>query len=637
MCGIVALIVRDGADMADRLDYMNAALVHRGPDEVGSMVWANDGVGLAMRRLSIIDVAEGHQPMLSEDGQTAVVFNGEIYNAAELRQELLQHGHRFHTDHSDTEVLVHGYEQWGAEMFSRLNGMFALCVWDRRRSRLVVARDRAGEKPLYVAKLKSGYAIASELKALLRHPDVPRDVDMTALEQFLSFDFILSPSTILAGVSKLPAGHYAVISQDAMHVTRYWSLRFTPRRWSLQDCVRSLDDALNSAVSSRMVADVPIGVFLSGGLDSTTVAYYMRRHSDDVHSFAIGFEEPEYDESADSQLAASSLGTHHHLEIFSEKRIQSIVPRIADILDEPMADQSIFPTFLLSQFAVKSVKVALGGDGGDELMMGYGTYKKLKVTWQADRLPRPLRRSLAGLARIAPETGPRTLVRAKHLAETLDQPPVARLLSSLGSYRGDARWILSEDLRASLADRPLGDAVHRLSNGHEPAHDAAEATIAAYIAGYLQEDILVKVDRASMATSLEVRAPFLDPDLIDFLAAVPTHWKMKGLTGKFILRRLMRGRIPDRIIDRPKHGFGVPLNKWMRSSLAPLVTDFLSSQRLASEGVFDAKRVQSLVSNHLSGTADTGQQLWPLLLFEMWRDRWLRKSETAFCPTALPA
>lgn len=637
MCGIVGLVTEDPTDLQARLMAMNSVLAHRGPDDEGSMVWSSEGAGLAMRRLSIIDLADGHQPMLNEDGQVAVVFNGEIYNAPELRRELLQSGHRFRTDHSDTEVLVHGYEEWREKLFTRLNGMFAICIWDRTQRRMILARDRAGEKPLYIAKLRSGYAFASELKALLRHPDVRTEVDLNALEQYLAFDFILSPSTILAGVTKLPAGHHGFVTSDRIEIDRYWTMEFEPRSWDLEDCVAELDSALDRAVESRMVADVPVGVFLSGGLDSTTVAYYMRRHSDEVHSLAIGFDEPEYDESRYSELAASSIGTKHHLEVFSEERIKSIVPRIAEILDEPMADQSIFPTFLLSQFASQWVKVALGGDGGDELLMGYGTYKKLKVAWKADRLPESVRMALAGLAAFIPSTGPKNVVRGKRLLETVKLPPAGRLLCSLGSYRGNSRWILSPDLRAALPAPPLDGAIEQLTAGNASSLSSAEITIAAYVRGYLQEDILVKVDRASMATSLEVRAPLLDPDLIDFLAQVPNQWKLHGMTGKFILRKLMRGRIPDQIIDRTKHGFGVPLNSWMRSSLAPLVRDYLAPDRLRSEGLFDADRVDVLVREHIGGIRDHGQQLWPLLLFELWRERWLVRPEQLSYRQALPA
>ena len=627
MCGIVGLITQDRTDLERRIVEMNSVLKHRGPDEEGSMAWPTEGAALAMRRLSIVDLADGHQPMLNEDGQVAVVFNGEIYNAAALRQELVLRGHRFRTDHSDTEVLVHGYEQWGEELFPRLNGMFAVCIWDRSKARMVLARDRAGEKPLYIAKLRTGYAIASEIKAILRHPEVHAEIDFAALEQYLAFDFILSPATILKGVMKLPAGHYAVVTTEDVKVNRYWAMTFEPRPWVLDDCIAELDRALDRAVESRMVADVPIGVFLSGGLDSTTVAYYMRRHSDEVHSLSIGFEDPAYDESNYSLLAANSLGTKHHLEVFSEERIKSIVPRIADILDEPMADQSIFPTFLLSEVAAQRVKVALGGDGGDELLMGYGTYKALKVAWQADFMPESFRHALSNLASFVPGAGPKNLARGKRLLRTMSLPPAGRLLCSLGSYRGNSRWILSSEVRAGLVAQPLGRAVEQLTVGNAKSLTSADVTMAAYFRGYLQEDILVKVDRASMATSLEVRAPFLDPDLISFLAQVPSKWKLHGMTGKYILRKLMRGRIPDQIIDRKKHGFGVPLNSWMRSSLAPLVRDYLAPDRLRSDGVFDSDRVDALVREHMSGIRDNGQQLWPLLLFQMWRERWLARPQ----------
>jgi asparagine synthase (glutamine-hydrolysing) len=623
MCGIAAIVESPAHDFRPRIDEMTDSLVHRGPDDRGTEVLASDGVALGMRRLSIVDLDGGHQPMWDERRRHCVVFNGEIYNAADIRKQLLARGHEFATDHSDTEVLVHGFEEWGPTLFERLNGMFSLAIWDRDTRRLVIARDRTGKKPLYVARIAKGYAIASELKALLCHPDVSREVDPCALEQYLAFDYVIAPRTMLRNVQKLPAAHYASVTATSYEPTRYWSPEFDPRPRPEEELLEEFDSLLDESVRRRMVADVPIGLFLSGGLDSTTIGYYMRRQGADVRSFSIGFDDARFDESPFARIASAALGTQHQVEVFSQSRVRDLVPRIAEILDEPMGDQSILPTYLLSTFTRSSVKVAVGGDGSDELLMGYKAYRPLKVSWAFDGLPRTFRHAVAGTARCLPtRLGPHAL-RGVEFARRLDGDPAHRLLSHLGSFNGHARWILASQVRAELPSSVFDEPSRVLldgSNGIGPA----EQTVLAYLRGYLQDDILVKVDRASMAASLEVRAPFLDPSLVDFLLKIPASLKLRGLgSGKYLLRRLMRGRIPDEIIDRPKVGFGVPLNRWLRESLAPLVIDQLDPVRLGDSGYFDPAAVRNLVAEHLAGRRDNGHKLWLLVQFELWRSRWL--------------
>jgi len=622
MCGIAAIVTRRTGDLAQQIDGMTDSLIHRGPDDGATLALESDGVALGIRRLSILDIETGQQPMWDEARRHVIVFNGEIYNYQALRNELSALGHQFVTNHSDTEALVHGYEEWGEGLFAKLNGMFALAIWDRSSRQLVVARDRAGEKPLYVARVPDGYAIASELKALLRLPLVTRELNLAAIDELLSFDFILPPGTIFKNIWKLPPGHLAIIEADRYSVRPYWSLAFRPRPMKEEDAVGELDRLLDRSIQLRMVADVPVGLFLSGGLDSTTVGYYLGKHRDRVQSFSIGFEDRNFDESKYAQIAADHLGTEHHLEVFSEQQIAELVPRIADILDEPMADQSIFPTYLLSRLAKQRVKVALGGDGSDELLMGYKTYKALKLAWQFDRLPDFVRSALSNASQRLPDAVGRKRLRGKHFIDRLDKQPVERLLSSLGSYGGNGQSVLSAEIIAELRG-PRRDLEDRLPMVDAAMVDPSERTIAAYLGGYLQEDILVKIDRASMAVSLEVRSPFLDPDIIDFLACVPTNLKLRGLTGKYLLRKVMQGRIPDAIINRPKQGFGLPLSTWLRASLAGLVREYLDAERLRKEGIFDPRAVGQLVKSHLSGERDYGQRLWPLLLYQLWSERWV--------------
>lgn len=628
MCGIAALITTARVDLQNSIDAMTDAITHRGPDDRGVATFPQDGAAVGMRRLSIVDIEGGHQPMWSDDKRYCLVFNGEVYNAPELRGELIHLGQRFRTDHSDTEVLVHGFVRWGHELWPRLNGMFAVAIWDRVDQVLIAARDRIGKKPLFIAECVGGYALGSELKAVLQAPGVVREVDLVALEQYLTFDYVIAPRTMLAGTSKLPGGHYVEVTPTSCHVTQFWAPTCGVRPTSDDRATADLDGLLDDAVSRRLISDVPLGLFLSGGLDSSTIGHYMRRHCDEVHSFSIGFEEEDFDESHFSALAAKALGTYHHLEIFSQSRLQDLIPRIADVLDEPMGDQSIFPTYLLSMFTQQNVKVALGGDGSDELLMGYNTYLPLKAAWSIDRVP-GLSRAIAETARRAPASVLDMGLRGLKFARQLDREPLELLLTVLGHFAGDARWVFSQDARSRLPASVFAEPATAMLAGVDGDPTGDEETVIGYMRGYLQEDIMVKVDRASMATSLEVRSPFLDPRVIDFALGLPTRMRLRGTTGKYVLRRLMRGRLPDEILDRPKVGFGVPLNQWLRESQRDLVIDYLSPARLLAQNIFDPEAVSRLVEEHVSGQADRGHQVWLLLLFQLWHERWIEPETTA--------
>lgn len=621
MCGVSALITEAAVDLRGRIDAMTDSMAHRGPDDRGVAIFDDQGVALGMRRLSIVDLQGGHQPMHTDDRRYCLVFNGEIYNAPELRAELGALGQRFRTDHSDTEVLLHGFARWRHALWHRLNGMFAVLIWDRERRVLIAARDRFGKKPLFIARCAGGYALGSELKTVLCAPGVAREVDLVALEQYLTFDYVVGPRTMLAGTSKLPGGHYAEVTAQTIRVTQYWRPPVgrgrAPERVSAE-----LDRLLDEAVRRRLISDVPLGLFLSGGLDSSTVGYYMRRHCAEVHSFSIGFEEEAYDESHYSSLAASALGTRHHLEIFSQDRLQDLIPRVADVLDEPMGDQSILPTYLLSTFTQAHVKVALGGDGSDEVLMGYHAYVPLKAAWSLDGVP-ALSKTIAKIARRCPDTFLGARSRGVRFARQLERSPWERLFVVLGHFGGDARWLFTGDARGALPASVFGEPGTQMRLALNGCSNAGEETVLAYLRGYLQEDILVKIDRASMATSLEVRSPFLDPELVDFALALPIDLRLRGRTGKYLLRSLMRGRLPDALIDRRKLGFGVPLNQWLRESQRELLLDYLSPSRLHAQGIFDAGAIDTMIADHLDGRANRGHELWLLLLFQLWHRRWL--------------
>jgi len=620
VCGIAGVAWSSRSDLRGDVMRMTAALVHRGPDDSGVAVFPEDGVALGMRRLSIVDLEGGHQPMFNEDGTICVVFNGEIYNFPDLRARLVASGHEFRTDHSDTEVLVHGYEQWGREMFARLNGMFAVAIWDRREKELVLARDPFGEKPLYITRLADGYAFASELKALLTLPDLDRVVDPVGVEQFLVLKFTVAPRSLLRGVSKLPAAHVGVIGSRGFKTFAYWEPTGRSAVTSERRALEELDRLLDESVQMRMAADVPVGVFLSGGVDSSTIAYYMRRHSERVESFSIGFEESAFDERHHAERVARQLGTQHHADVLSERQLLDIIARVPEILDEPMGDSSILPTYLLSRFARQHVKVSLGGDGSDELFLGYRAYQPLKVAWTLDKLPRLMTATAAAAARRFP-TDARS--RGLAFARRLDWSPVDRVI---GHLRGHREWVttllaeaLHERLNGAVTDEPRRAATRGLDVDRVTA---ANLSTIAYARLYLQEDILVKVDRASMATSLEVRSPFLDPRIGLFALMVPERLRMRGLTRKYLLRKLMRGRLPNEILDRPKMGFAVPLGLWLRGTLAPLVRDYTAPGRLRDGGLFNPSSVQRIVTDHLAGRGDYASEVWGVLQLEMWRERW---------------
>ncbi|TAL09596.1 MAG: asparagine synthase (glutamine-hydrolyzing), partial [Chloroflexota bacterium] len=509
------------------------------------------------------------------------------------------------------------------DLFPKLDGMFAVAIWDSQRRCLVVARDRVGEKPLYIGRAGDGWAIASELKALLLHPRLDRAIDPAAVEQYLAFDYVVGPRTILRNVQKLRAGHVGTISVDGFVSVPYWTLRFESSGTSLPTAIERLDQILDESVRRRMLADVPLGLFLSGGLDSSTVGYYMRRHSKSVKAFTIGFEVPAFDETDQASVVARHLGLDHEIEVLSEEAVLNLIPQLTAILDEPMADPSIIPTYLLSLFARRSVTVALGGDGSDELLMGYRTYQALKIAGGLDVLPFGARSVLAAIARRLPDRTGSTYGKARRLMAGMDVPAEARLLHRLGSFGTAARSMINPVLRAELGQAVEIDPLEEIRSSTIGGRDWADRTIATYVRGYLQEDILVKVDRASMAASLEVRAPFLAPALIDYLGTVSSTMKLAGFERKHLLRRLMRGRIPDVIIDRPKQGFGAPLDSWFRASLAGFAADVLDPERVEASGLLDAHRASILLAEHRKGNADHGNRLWSAIGLQLWHEHWM--------------
>jgi asparagine synthase (glutamine-hydrolysing) len=622
MCGILGFINLDRNNRADEriARRMAEAIVHRGPDDEG--FYFKDNVALGMRRLSIIDLATGHQPISNEDDSVWVVFNGEIYNFLELRQRLLARGHQFRT-HSDTEVIVHLYEDHGDDLVDHLNGMFAFALWDERRERLLVARDRMGEKPLYFTQTAGSFVFASELKSLVEHPSVERRVNLLALRKYLQYEFVPSPHTMIEGVHKLRPAHRLIFEKGEWRTERYWRLSYEGERLQIgeDEAVEETRRRLREAVRLRLVSDVPLGVLLSGGIDSSSVAALACEAAEGrVKTFSIAFDEKSFDESSYARLVANRLGTEHYERRFTEREMLDIVPEIPRLLDEPLGDGSLIPTYLLSRFTRERVTVALGGDGGDELLAGYPTYAAHRMAGYYRALPRFLRKGLIepAVARLPVSTDNLSFdFKAKRFVQGAALPAGTRHTVWMGSYTAEQqRLLLSPEVLAACPDEQVFDEVRVFDQPN--GHDVVERMMALDATHYLSECVLFKVDRASMAASLETRAPFLDHTLVEFLAKLPIDLKLRGFTGKYVLKRAMRGRLPQQVINRPKKGFGMPVAKWVKGELRGFVRDAFSPERLRRRRLFNAGYVERLLDEHERGVADHRKLIWTLLMFEMW-------------------
>jgi asparagine synthase (glutamine-hydrolysing) len=629
MCGITGFINLDQQQPASQpvAHAMNRALLHRGPDDEG--FYFKEHVALGMRRLAIIDLAGGQQPICNEDRSVWVVFNGEIYNFAELRKELSQRGHQFRTQ-SDTEVIVHLYEEHGAELVQHLNGMFGFALWDERRQRLLIARDRMGEKPLYFTQTKEAFVFASELKALLQHPSVEHRLNLLALRKYLQYEFVPSPHSMVANVWKLPPAHRLIFEHGQWRQERYWKLTYDQPRLQLSeaDAVEELRHRLREAVRLRLIADVPLGVLLSGGIDSSSVAALaVEAAGSRVKTFSIAFDDKSFDESSYARLVAGQLGTEHFEKRFNEREMLDIVPEIPRLLDEPLGDASLIPTFLLSRFTREHVTVALGGDGGDELLAGYPTYAAHRMADFYNTLPPFVRKRLIepAVRRLPVSTDNLSFdFKAKRFVQAVALPAGTRHTVWMGSY--DARMqgkLLQPEIMLACPDEQVFNEVRAFDGLAEPSSDAlVEAMMQLDATHYLSECVLFKVDRASMAASLETRAPLLDHTFVEFLTRLPLDLKLRGNlwnpTGKYILKEAMRDRLPRKVIERPKKGFGMPVAKWVKGELRELVRDTFAPERLHRHGLFNPPYIMRLLNEHERGLADHRKLIWTLLMFELW-------------------
>jgi len=629
MCGICGVAGGEPAEGRELVGRMCAAMAHRGPDDDGSI--HREGVTFGIRRLSIIDVEGGHQPIRNEDSTIWVVQNGEIYNHLELRKVLVAAGHRFATQ-SDTEALVHGYEEWGEAIVERLNGMFAFAVLDLRRGRVLLARDRMGIKPLHYAVDGRRLVFASELKALLCDPRLRRELDPVAIDEYLALEYVPSPRSMVRGISKLPPAHTLEwwLGSGIHRLHRYWSPTLgeeeaPPRKPRLEELCEELRQVLRESVRKELISDVPLGVFLSGGIDSSAVTAMMSQLGGDVKSFSVGFADRSFDESRYARKVANHLGTEHHELTLEPTMLLDLIPKLPVLLDEPLGDASIIPTYLLSAFTRGHVKVALGGDGGDELFAGYPTVQAHRLAGYYNRAPRLLRRGLIEpVVRRLPVSRDNLSFdfRAKRFVSGASYPLPERHQRWMGSFAAEERTaLLSEEMR------------DHLSSAHMPAdHDAARPreplnqVLLMDMRLYLENDILVKLDRASMMASLEGRVPLLNNDFVEYATRLPLDMKLRGLRSKFVFKRALRGLLPNSILNRPKKGFGIPVANWFRGPLKEQMLSVLSPERVARKGFFDPAAVGALVGDHLSGRRDNRKQLWTLFVFELWHDGYLSRS-----------
>ncbi|HVF46784.1 MAG TPA: asparagine synthase (glutamine-hydrolyzing) [Pyrinomonadaceae bacterium] len=632
MCGITGWVNLDRTDRRHHaevvLQSMCDRIEHRGPDSEG--LWLDDTVALGMRRLSIIDLKTGDQPVFSEDRSVIVMMNGELYNYREVRADLEKRGHKFVTK-TDTEIVPHLYQIYGEDFVDHLNGMFAISLWDSRNKKLILARDRFGEKPLYYGITDGKLLYASEPKALLAHPAVKGELDLDALRQYLSFDYVPAPRSIYQGISKLPAAHVLTVQNGEVKKRRYWNVSWHKNgsKPSLEKAASDLHDLLSDAVRMRLVSDVPLGILLSGGIDSSAIAAFAVQHATEkVKTFSIGFEEDSFDESKYARQVAHHLGTEHYEAKLSVDAAADLIGDIGQWLDEPLSDGSLIPTYMLARFVRRHVTVALGGDGGDELFAGYPMYYGHKVANWYSAVPGVIRSSLIEpvVNRLPVSTDNLSFeYRAKRFVRSSSYDTIERHHSWFGSFTvAEQDMLLTSDV-TERSDRDIY-AEPRDMLAFCDARSEIEQMQFLDINFYMAEDILTKVDRAAMAVSLETRAPFLDPRIGQFAASLPLDYKLRGRTGKYILKKSVECLLPRSILTRPKKGFGIPIAAWLKGRLNPLMRDLLHPVRLSDQRLFNADFIQRLISEHEQGIASHHKQLWTLLVFQLWYDNYLTKA-----------
>jgi asparagine synthase (glutamine-hydrolysing) len=620
MCGIAGYW---GEGNKEILDRMIDSISYRGPDDRG--VFVKNNIGLGQRRLSIIDLSPtGHQPMFNETKDIAIVFNGEIYNFLDLKSKIKNHKF-FGT--SDTEVILRLYEDMGEMAFEELEGMFAIAILDLKKGKLFLSRDHMGKKPLYWFKNKNTFIFGSELKALMNHPQFKKEIDLDSLNKYLSFEYIPTPHSIFKDTKKVLPGSYLSWDGEKIKEVIFWRPTFIPKNTSFKDSLDLLNKKIAEATKKRLVADVPVGVFLSGGLDSSTIAYYAQQSSTKkIKTFSIGFKEQSFDESIYARKVAEFLGTDHYEKFLSIEESKNIILKIGNLLDEPIADASIVPTYLLSEFTRKNVTVALGGDGADELFCGYDTFIAHRISSIYSLVPKFIRNSV-----IMPLTN---AIPTSYSNISFD----FKLKKFINGFEGntnyrDLRWMgaFNKKEKSNLFHTKLADSMMKKNEyddidqylKYSDSNDYFDNLTLLYERMYMMDQVLVKVDRASMMNSLEVRAPFLDKNVVELVNHFPIQFKFKGLERKFILKKLMEDKLPREIIYRKKKGFGMPIGEWIKGDMKPLIEEYLSKENINKMSLFDYSYIRKILDEHYTGKKDNRKQIWTLFVFAMWWKKWM--------------
>jgi asparagine synthase (glutamine-hydrolysing) len=636
MCGICGILnlKLEPATHRERIEAMSARLAHRGPDSQGKFELPH--LALAIRRLSIIDLETGDQPLSNETGEITLVFNGEIYNYRELREGLIERGHRFKT-RSDGEVIAHLYEERGPEFVSELNGMFAIALWDETRKRLVLARDRVGEKPLFYWLHGDTLVFASEIKALFEYPGISREIDAEAVSQYFFYGYFPAPRSVYAEIKKLPAAHLMVVEGGKTRIEPYWRFQehlCPPGRpqliaWEQRALVEALRRRLREAAISRLVSDVPLGVFLSGGIDSSTLVATMSELTPgNVNTFSVAFPQESFNEASHARFVAHHFSTRHHEVTADEPSLREALDFLAGHLDEPLADPAALPTYLLSRFARQHIKVALSGEGSDELFGGYPTYPGARLAEYYLKLPRFLRKGLIepfeSLLPVSSSAVPLGLFLRRFLAHAERDPSERHQIWVAMFAPGELEQLFSPAWKGPRpASSVIFEPLRRVLEGAEFDETVAGMLYLDFRL-YLEDNLLVKIDRASMACSLELRTPFLDHRLVEFAAALPASMKVPRFQMKYILKKAVEAWLPRQIVYRQKRGFSVPIAGMMRTSLRPLLDESLDGEKLKLQGMFDPTFVRRLLEEHWSGRVDHRKALWSLLCFQLWYERWAR-------------
>ncbi len=632
MCGITGLISLEKFN-SKLLEQMTEAITHRGPDDFGIKIFKNKDfyAGFGQRRLSILDLSlTGHQPMSNLTEDIWITFNGEIYNYLELKTELLELGYRFKSK-TDTEIIIYGYQEFGIDFFKKMNGMFAFCIFDKRKSEFILVRDRLGQKPLHFYFSKKKFAFSSELKSLIKLPFISKNIDLKNLSRYFSFEYVPAPYSIFEDVFKLEPGHFLKIkvknSELMLSKKKYWDIDFKKREVASnqEDAGKDIIRLLKKSIDRRLMSDVPLGVFLSGGIDSAGIVALLSEIMDPrkIKTFTIGFDEKSFNESNYAAKISRIFKTDHHQQILSLEKMLGIIPEIFEKLDEPFADASIIPTYLLSKFTKKYVTVALGGDGGDELFAGYDPFLATYWSKYYEKIPYQIHENIIKpLVDKLPVSSKNMSLdfKMKHFLKGVYNSPIIRNQIWLGAFnQSEHKKLFSADVNEKITGFDSYDILKK-DLAHTNFRDDFDLITHHYQKNYLSDDILVKVDRASMMNSLEVRAPFLDVDLVEYANSLPSNYKIRRTVRKYILKKSLEGKLPNDILYRKKKGFGIPLTKWIKDDLKKEIVGMLNYDKIKREGLFNPKSVSEILNQHFNNKKDNRKQIWSLYVFEKWRE-----------------